>query len=152
MAKRQAFFSPDQGDLFQRLTDPEQQAVDLDIHQELIGAISQCIREAKHRGLSRDRIVNRMNMVLPDLERRITKRQLDCWTATSKEYSEFPARYLPAFCWAVDCDLPLRVLAGAIGRDLVDARDGLALRLGQINVNKAQLTREERALRAKLGG
>lgn len=152
MANRPNSFCPEQGDFFQRLAEAPAAPVDLDIHQELLGAISQCIREAKSRGLSRERIVERMNLVLPDIERPITLRQMYAWTATSKEYSEFPARYLPAFCWAVECDLPLRVLAAAITRDLVDARDQMALRLGQLNVTKAQLTREERALRARLGG
>ena len=102
MANGRKNFSSIQGDLFQQLAEQSaleaQQAQDLDINLELMGAINQAIREGKQRGLSRERIVERMNFCLPDLERSITLRQLNAWTAQSKEYHEFPARYLPAFC------------------------------------------------------
>lgn len=155
MAKRPRTFSPDQGELFQRLETPALEAAnaaDLDIGPELLGAVHEALREARRRGLSRERIVDRMNAALPELERPITPRQAYAWTAQSKEFHELPARYLPALCWALGSDLPLRVLAGALGYELVDRRDAAALRLGQLSVTRAQLTREERALREQLGG
>lgn len=154
MAKAPRNSSSDQGDLFQHLAAlsalEAQGAQDLDIGLELRGALNTAIRAAKRHGWSRERIVERMNLCLPDAERAVTKRQLDAWTAASKEFHEFPARYLPAFCWATQCDEPARVLASAIGFDLVDARERLALQLGQARVDRARLSREERELLGKL--
>jgi hypothetical protein len=155
VVKRRKLISSIQGDLFQQLAEQTaleaQQAQDLDINLELMGAINQAIREAKQRGMSRERIIDRMNLCLPDLERGITLRQLNAWTAQSKEYHEFPARYLPAFCWATGSVLPLLMLAQAIGHDLVDRRDQVALELGQKLVAQAQLTRDVNSLKKLLG-
>lgn len=152
MAKRRENFSSEQADLFQRLTTDalEVNAQDLDIHLELLGAINEAIREGKKRGLSRERIVERMNLCLPDLEKPITVRQFYAWTAQSKEYSEFPARYLPAFCWATGSILPLVALAKAINYELVDRRDRAALELGTKAVQHAQLAREISHLKKQL--
>lgn len=156
MARRRSDFSSVQGDLFQRLTEQDAlealQAQDLDIGPELLGAVAQAIREAKRQGLSRERLVDRMNLCLPDADKPITLRQLNAWTATSKEYHEFPARYLPAFCWATGSVLPLLVLAGAVNHDLVDRRDQVALDLGQKLVRHAQLGREVNKLKKLLEG
>lgn len=153
---RRRNFSGDQGDLFKRLEAEPEPGADLDIHFELLGAITACLREARGRGLSRERIVERMNELLPEAAHDdgrppVTKRQLDAWTANSKEYSEFPARFLPAFCVAVDSAFPLAVLAGAIGRELVDAREAQAKRLGEAQIDAARLKREARQLLKILG-
>lgn len=155
MANGRKSSSSDQGDLFQQLEQPalsaaEANAPDLDINPELLGAINTAIREAKKRGLSRERLVERMNLALPDGGKPITLRQLNAWTAQSKEYHEFPARYLPAFCWATGCHLPLQVLAHPLGLEAVDRRDQAALALGQKLVAKAQLSREVRELQQLL--
>lgn len=152
VAKRTKFFTSMQPDLFQHLVEPtlSANATDLDIHLELLGAINEATREAKKRGLSRERIVERMNLCLPDLEKPITLRQLYAWTAASKEYSEFPARYLPAFCWAAGSILPLIVLAKSINYELVDSRDRAALELGTKAVQHAQLAREISLLKKQL--
>lgn len=148
-------FTTKQADLFQQLEQPTELAADADlnINLELLGAINTAIRQAKARGLSRDRIVDRMNHHLGGTEQEpiLTLRQLNAWTAVSQEYKEFPARYLPAFCAATDCDLPLRVLAHAIKRDLVDNREAAALRLGESLVESARLAREQRDLKRTLG-
>jgi hypothetical protein len=140
-----------QGDLFQCLETEAQPPTDLDLQHELLGAITHSIRDARSRGIGRERIVDAMNALLPDLDKPLTLRQLNSWTALSKEYSEFPARYLPAFCVATGSDLPLRVLAQSIHRDLVDAREALAKRLGETQIERARLSREERAIKRQLG-
>jgi len=154
LAKGQRDLSSVQPDLFQRLEQPASLAAlsDLDIHFELLGAINTVIRQARGQGITRERIVDEMNRLLPELDKPITVRQLNGWTAASKEYSEFPARYLPAFCAAVDCDLPLRVLAQAITRELVDAREFVAKQLGETQIEAARLRRQARALEQQLGG
>lgn len=156
MVKPEEKITPIQPDFFQRLAEQDaldaEQAQDLDIGLELRGAITGAIRDAKKRGLSRPRIVERMNLCLPDAEKKITLRQLNAWTANSKEYHEFPARYLPAFCWATGSILPLLVLAHAINHDIVDRRDQAVLELGQKLVAKAQLGREVNSLKKLLEG
>lgn len=148
-------FTGVQPDLFQRseaaLSAPPAY-VDLDVEMELRGAIAQAIREARARGISRERIVDTINRLHPDLTKPVTLRQLNAWTAASKEYSEFPARYLPAFCAAVECDAPLRVLARALHLDLVDQRALAAQRLGENLIQSAALRHERRTLTSTLGG
>lgn len=153
MARRKRISTSVQPDLFQQLAERDPltgNAEDLDIGGELLGAVSQAIREAKRLGLSRERIVELMNLCLPDIERKITVRQLNAWTAQSKEFHEFPARYLPAFCWATGSLVPLLVLARPLGHDLVDHRDQVALALGQKLVHQAQLGREVKSLKRQL--
>lgn len=124
---------------------------DLDIHFELLGAINTALRQARSDGMSRQRIVDAMNTLLPEMQHPITLRQLNAWTAASKEYSEFPARYLPAFCAATDCELPVRVLAQAITHELVDACEFAAKQLGETQIEAARLRRAARALERQLG-
>ncbi|MFZ2452601.1 MAG: hypothetical protein WAW36_19000 [Methylovulum miyakonense] len=156
MAKTKQNITSNQLDIFQRLADETAieaaNATDLDIGPELQGALNTGIREAKKRGLSRERIVERMNLCLPDLEKPLTLRQLNAWTANSKEFSEFPARWLPAFCWACGCTLTIQVLAQATDHDLVDMREKIALELGQTLVQKAGLERKTRQLTQQLTG
>lgn len=145
-----------QGDIFQQLAEHDAieaaDAFDLDIGPELSGAVNQAIRQGKKQGLSRDRIVERMNLCLPDMEKEITLRQLNAWTAQSKEFHEFPARFLPAFCWATGSILPVLAIANAINHDLVDGREHKAMELGNTLVESARLTRKAKALKQQLGG
>lgn len=154
--KDPSLFASIQSDLFQQVDEAPavQKGSDLDINLELLGACNTAIREAKARGLSRERIVDRINELLPGLPRLITLRQLNAWTAASQaEFKPFPARFLPAFCAATECDLPLRVLAQTICRDLVDAREVAALQLGQTIAESARLARVRSALlKQTLGG
>lgn len=157
-AKGRRDFSSEQPDLFQQLdlqpgpdADADDELVDLDMRMELLGAISTALRQARTRGLSRERVIERMNLLLPELERPLTVRQLNSWCATSKEHHPFPAWALSAFCAAVGNDLPLRVLAQAIDLDLIDAREAVAKRLGESRIEEARLRREQRDLTRRLG-
>ena len=147
--------APNQGDLLAALDQPtvidSPNAADLDIGPELLGAMNTAIREARARGLSRERIVDRMNLALPE-RKALTLRQLNAWTASSAEFHEIPARYVPAFCWATGSDAPLRVIAHVLGLDLVDGREAAAKRLGDNLVAEVRLKRERRALTQVLGG
>jgi hypothetical protein len=152
VVKRREPFSGDQPDLFQQLAElPPAAALDLDLGDELRGAIAGAIRRARQRGLGRERIVDQMNRRLPELSRPITLRQLDAWTAASKEFHEFPLRYIAAFCAAVDDLSPLLLVLAALGLDAVDARDAKALRLGELAVRQAAISREARQLKTELG-
>jgi len=95
--KPSQFFTPNQGEFFPGLAQPWDagNAPALDLGTELLGALCAALREARDRGLSRERIVGRINLCLaPD--QRITLRQLNTWTAPSAEGKRFPAEYLPA--------------------------------------------------------
>jgi hypothetical protein len=142
-------FTGETPDLFQHLAQAPAPDLDLDINLELLGALNTALRQARQRGQGRERIVDRMNAHLPH-SKGVTLRQLNSWTAVSQEYKEFPARYLPAFCAATECDLPLRVLAQPIGQDLIDAREADTLRLGHLRLESARLAREQHALTRQL--
>lgn len=156
MAKDKQKITSNQADIFQQLAKANEieasEACDLDIGPELQGSINSAIREAKKRGFSRDRIVERMNLCLQDIEKSVTTRQLNAWTAQSKEFSEFPARFIPAFCWATSSILPVLALANAIHHDLVDGREHKAMELGLALVQSAGLARKANALKQELGG
>jgi hypothetical protein len=147
-------FTGIQGDFFQQLeAEAEVPAgADLDYHFQLLGAVKTAIAHARTLGLKREGIVERMNRLLPELDRPITLRQLNSWTAASKEYSEFPARFLPAFCVVTECSEPLRVLAGGIGMDLIDARERAFKRLGEIDIEVGRAKREQAQIKRTLGG
>lgn len=123
---------------------------DLEIGAEVLGWLTRAIREARNQGLSRARIVDRMNAALPGLERPITERQLNAWTASSKEFHDMPARVLLAFCWACMTDMPLRALSAAGGYGLVDAKENAARELGETLIQQDALRRRRRALEQQL--
>jgi len=153
VAKTQKCFTPNQGDFFQQLDSSPffDNAHDLDIGPELSGALNTAIRQARKMGRGRDHIVERMNQCLPDNDKPITLRQLNAWTAKSKEYHEIPARYIPAFCWSTESVLPLLALCHAMGLDTVDQRDQMVMQLGRNIIETAQLTRQNKLIRNRLG-
>jgi hypothetical protein len=130
------------GDLFR-------EPIDLDVNAELIGAVAFALREARRRGLSRERIVDAMNATLPKAG--ITTRKLSAWSAESKDDHPFPARYLPAFCAATDCDLPLRVLARTLGLEIIDHQGVAAMQVGQMQAEAARLERGAKQILKRLG-
>lgn len=157
MAKRRKDFASIQPDLFQQVEEHTpamraENAPDLYIELEFMGAVAYALREAKKRGLGRDRVVDRMNLCLPEDEK-ITKRQLDAWCAQSKEHHPFPVQYLPAFCWAVGGIIaPIEIITRALGLHVLDEQEWLATELGKTLVEKTQLARREQQLKRQLEG
>lgn len=144
---------PEQGTLFPALDQPwdSGNAPALDLGGELMGALCAAIREARGRGLGRERIVDRMNLCLaPDQQ--VTLRQLNTWTAPSADGKRFPAEYLPAFCWASGSLAPFGALLTPIHHEAVDRRDQLAAELGHAEVEAARLRRTAAHLKRQLGG
>ena len=147
--------SEQQPDLFDLITDePEYlsaNAPDLDLEDEFRAALKFCERQAKKHGLSRERILARINLCLPE-DRAITIRQLNGWMAASAEDRPFPAWILPAYIWAVRGIVsPIEILAHAIGLRVLDENEALAAELGETVLNKARIASKERALKNKLG-
>ena len=143
-----------QPDLFQHIGSHEpdylsDNAPDLDIEQEFMGQVKFALRQAKKRGLSRERIIERMNLCLPE-ELHITKRQLDAWCAESKEYHHLPAIYLPAFIWAVRGVLtPLEVLTGVLDLVVLDEHEQEIVELGRAHLTQVQASKTARLIKKK---
>lgn len=153
MAKPKDSFTGVQADLFSRLDqEPMRTAgpVDLGLHDELRGALAGCIRRARTRGISRERLVDELNRLQPQRHRRVTLRLVNGWTASSCEAFEMPAGDLGAFCAAVGDLTPLRVICQALGYELVDARGLAAVELGSIVAQRAALARRERELKERI--
>jgi len=142
----------DQGDLFMRLSNHEPDylaanAPELDIEQEFMGAIKHTLRTARKHGLSRDRIVDRMNLCLPE-DLYVTKRQIDAWCAASQEYKHFPAIYLAPFIWAVGGIVsPLEVITRVLGLHVIDEHEQMAAELGRTTLIKVQANNKERDIK-----
>jgi len=153
VANNKQFFSGEQGDLLRQLDDPDDllstdTPPDLDIADEFRGAVSFMLREAKKRGLSRDHIIDRMNMCLPEQKKPITKRKLDSWMARSKEDHPFPAVYLPALTWACTGIVAgIDVIVRSVGMHLISDQEMVAKELGEVAIGKTQLGKRERQLR-----
>ena len=152
LAKDGKKFSSVQPDLFGGLAEGAELDHDLNVEVEFLGALNTALREARRRGMSRERVIDAMNERLPGMRRPVTLRMLNSWTAISKEYHEFPARLLAAFCAVTECDLPMRVLALPIGRELVDSHELDLKRLGENLTADARLKRERRLLQQRLVG
>ena len=147
-------FSSEQGELFGLLAQPSvleaPNAPALDLGPELVGALNHSIREARQLyNYSRENIVDRMALCLGQP---VTKRQLDAWTATSREQHRFPLEFTAAFCWATRSAHVLTVIAEAIGFEMVDAQEAAAKQLGEIEVERYRLRRKSAALTKRLGG
>lgn len=157
MVKPAENLTTDQPDLFRQLDQADaawlaDNAPDLYIRDELRGAMAYALREAKKHGLSRERVVERMNLCLPE-EAIITKRQLDGWLASSAEDRPMPAEYLPALVWAVRGIVsPLEVLTRALGLHLIDEHEHIAAELGQTLVAEQRARQRKRILQMRLGG
>jgi len=153
MVRRKQLSTSIQADMFQQLAErtaiEKKEAPFLDINLELMGAINKAIREARVNGMGREHIVDRMNLCL-DKTDQITLRKLNAWTAASKESHNFPARYLPAFCWATQCMLPMSMLVQCLGYQIVDGRDQLAVEYGNALLEEAQTKRKLKELQGIL--
>lgn len=154
MVKRVKSFTSEHPDLFQSLEGTpllhSENAPDLDIELELMASIKYALRQAKQHGIGRERIVDRMNQCLPK-EQHITLRQLNAWCAESKEFSNFPAKYLPAFVWACSGIVaPLDVITGVLGLGLVDEEEQLAAELGNTFKMESELRQHRRLLQKRL--
>lgn len=156
MVKKTKNIPTNQGDFFHQLENESPlenlSYRDLDLGNELRGVISGCIRRARELGLSRQRIVDEMNALMPDIDKPLTIRQLNSWTASSTEYKEFPLRYIAAFCAVTQDTSPLRLITNSINYELIDARGLAAVELGRTVAEKSLLTHRERELKAKLNG
>lgn len=113
-----------------------------DIDRQFRELISQALKNCP---LSRWQVTARMSE-LTGCE--ITKAMLDSWTAESKEAHRFPAIYLPAFCDAVGCSEPLRMLGKLVGVFVLPGPEALRAEIQRIeeDINRKQNERRKRML------
>jgi hypothetical protein len=97
---------------------------------------------------SRDQVADLISI---ELGRRVTKANIDAWTAPSKPEHRSPADAGVAICRVTGCLEPLRVMAREIQVVLVStAEDRAALAYGRNQAAKRRLLREERDIEAAL--
>ncbi len=77
---------------------------------------------AQQKGMDLNDIVDKMNLVMPNLDKAITIRRLNGWLGIGKEFRPMPAAYLPAFCLAVGNDQPMNSLANEVGLNLLNPK------------------------------
>lgn len=96
------------------------------IDHQFRDAISEALKRCP---LSRYQVVARMSE-LTDTD--ITKTMLDSWTAESKEQHRFPAIFLPAFCEAVGCTEPLKLMGALVGVFVLPGPEALRAEIQRI--------------------
>ncbi len=113
-----------------------------DIDRQFREAISQALKNCP---LSRWQVAARMSE-LTGCE--ISKAMLDSWTAESKEAHRFPAIFLPAFCEAVGCSDPLRILGKMVGVFVLPGPEALRAEIHRIEeeINRKQNEKRKRML------
>jgi len=148
MAKLKQILDPKQASLFdfiknyQQETQSQRQAGSFDIDLQFREAISEALKRCP---FSRYQVVARMSE-LTDTD--ITKTMLDSWTAESKEQHRFPAIFLPAFCEAVGCSEPLKLLGRLVGVFVLPGPEALRAEIQRIeeDINKKQTEKRKRLM------
>jgi len=109
-----------------------------DIDKPFREAVSQSLKNCP---FSRYQVAARMSeMVGQD----ITKTMLDSWTAESKEQHRFPAVFLPAFCVAVGCSEPLKILGTLVGVFVLPGPEVLRAEIQRIEEEISQKQNDKR--------
>ena len=144
MAKTQKRIDINQFSLFDILKnyqeEPQKQAGSFDIDRKFREAISEALKRCP---LSRYQVAARMSELTGT---DITKAMLDSWTAESKEQHRFPAIFLPAFCEAVGCTEPLKMLGSLVGVFVMPGPEALRAEIQRIeeDITKKQADKRKR--------
>jgi hypothetical protein len=119
----------------------------LDLWIEVIGAVNQMLRNCP---LSREQILDRVNLCLRDSGRKkVTMASLNKWLAPSQENS-VPAWILPALCWACQSEYVFNVLLKPMGRKTVDERGDLYRQVTETKISAAAQLKQANSLEKQL--
>lgn len=118
----------------------------LDDSNTVRGLLVDAIRKS---GKSREHIAEAMSFAL---NREITVRQINAWTAESREDYRFPAEYDRAFCYATGDDRLLRVRAELAGYRVITATEFELLELGRQYLIRQRANEKIAAFEKRLGG
>jgi len=148
MAKVKKYLDSNQLSLFETLKFlQEREAVSksagsMDIDRFFREAISESLKNCP---LSRYQVAARMSELTGQ---EITKAMLDSWTAESKEGHRFPAIFLPAFCEAVGCSEPLKILGRLVGVFVLPGPEALRAEIRRLEeeIGKKQQEKKKRLI------
>lgn len=148
MAKVKKYLDSNQLSLFETLKFlQEREAVSksagsMDIDRFFREAISEALKNCP---LSRYQVAARMSELTGQ---EITKAMLDSWTAESKEGHRFPAIFLPAFCEAVGCSEPLKILGRLVGVFVLPGPEALRAEIRRLEeeIGKKQQEKKKRLI------
>lgn len=138
-----------QQDFFESLMhDPleTENAPHLDLSLDVTSVINQCIRNSV---LSRDQIIDRMNLCLRDSKREVTKVAFGKWLAPSQA-NAFPFWAVSAFCWAAQTDAPYKVALQPIGRKVIDIRGDTMRELTEKRLQATEQMKQAKALEKQM--
>jgi len=119
----------------------------------LKAAMRQAIKECRW---SRDEICDRMNSIAASdglksgRADKISVALLDAWVADSKQGHLVSVSLLPAFCAVTKSLLPLKVLAGCVGADVVDAKESKILALAKLEIQSKRIAKQKRQLQREV--
>jgi len=138
-----------QNDFFESLTNDALEAENaphLDMSLDLIAVVNQCIRNSP---LSRDQIIDRINLCLRDSTLTVSKIAFNKWLSASQA-NAIPGWALPAICWAVQSDAPFKALLQPIGRKVVDMRGDYMRELTEKRLAASEQLKESKALEKQM--
>lgn len=138
-----------QSDFFESLQhDPleAENAPHLDLSLDVIQIINQCIR---NNALSRDQIIDRMNLCLRDSDKTVTKIAFNKWLSPSQA-NAIPFWVVSAFCWAAQTDAPYRAALQPIGRKVIDMRGDALREMTEARLRTAEQAKQNRALEKQM--
>ncbi len=127
---------------YQQETHTQRPAGSLDIDRQFREAISAALKSCS---LSRWQVAARMSELTGT---DISKSMLDSWTSEAKENHRFPAIFLPAFCEAVGCSDPLKLLGRLVGVFVLPGPEALRAEIQRIEeeINKKQTEKRKRLM------
>ncbi|MBL4832626.1 MAG: hypothetical protein JKY26_01520 [Pseudomonas sp.] len=138
-----------QQDFFESLMhDPleAENAPHLDLSLDVIQIINQCIR---NNALSRDQIIDRMNLCLRDSDKAVTKIAFNKWLSPSQA-NAIPFWVVSAFCWAAQTDAPYKVALQPIGRKVIDIRGDTMRELTEKRLQATEQMKQAKALEKQM--
>ena len=126
----------------------------LNVTSRLKESMRQAIRDSR---FSREQVIDRLNKVAASeglrlgRSNKITLAALDGWLAESKDGNLISVALLPAFCWAVESVLPLKVLAGSLGADVITEGESKILAFARMDIEQKRLARQKQRLQQEIG-
>jgi len=138
-----------QQDFFESLQhDPleAENAPHLDLSLDVTQIINQCIRNSP---LSREQIIDRMNLCLRDSDKTVSKNAFNKWLSPSQA-NAIPFWVVSAFCWAAQTDAPFKVALQPIGRKVVDLRGDTLRELTEKRLQASEQIKQAKALEKQM--
>lgn len=115
---------------------PDTRPGGLAMGEEVRGLLVDAIRDARDKGLSRERIADGMTRVIGEP---VTVDQLNTWTATSKRGWRFPLEYLAAFAAVTGDTSLLGRVCERLGGMYLPAREAIVAKIGMAEMERRRV-------------